>query len=128
MTLEHDDVQALNAAAESWERTDEPNGWVNLVLHGYTLPTGLLPSSIDLLLRLPSQFPDAAPDMFWAIPEVTQARTGTFPRNTEVHEPYLGRTWQRFSRHLAPGAWQAGVDGLPNWLATIGRSFHADAA
>lgn len=128
MTLDQEDEQGLASAADSWERTDEPNGWVNLVLRGYRLPTGLLPASIDLLLRLPSQFPDAAPDMFWAIPDVTQARSGSCPPSTELHEPYLGRTWQRFSRHLPPGAWQIGVDGLPSWLATIRSSFQADAA
>ncbi len=126
--LDRDDSRALDAAADSWERIDDPTGWVNLVLHGYRLPAGLVPSSIDLLIRLPSQFPDAAPDMFWVIPDVTRVGTGTCPPNTEVHEPYLGRTWQRFSRHLQPGAWQVGVDGIPSWLATIGGSFRADVA
>ena len=128
MRLEQDDEQALDRFCESWERLDEPNGWVNIVLHGYQLPAGLAPTSIDLLLRLPSQFPDAAHDMFWAIPDVTRVRTGGRPPNTDVHETHVGRTWQRFSRHLPPGTWQVGVDRLPSWLATISKSLQRDAA
>jgi hypothetical protein len=34
-------------------------------------------------------------------------------------ETYLGRTWQRFSRHLEAGAWRAGTDSLKSFLSLI---------
>ena len=38
---------------------------------------------------------------------------------TQVTEGYLGRTWQRWSRHLPAGVWRSGVDGLESFFAVI---------
>ena len=40
---------------------------------------------------------------------------------TDVIEHHLGRSWQRWSRHLAAGQWRSGVDGLENFLALVRR-------
>ena len=40
---------------------------------------------------------------------------------TEVTEHYLGRTWQRWSRHFRAGQWLSGVDSLESFLALVSR-------
>lgn len=99
-----------------------------VVIHKFELPEGYAPREVDLLLRLPAGYPDAAPDMFWVIPSVTLARTGQVPQAATSMEPYLKRTWQRFSRHLSPGVWQAGRDDLRSYLALITRDLEKGAS
>lgn len=98
--------------------TAEESGHVCVVIRDYRLPPGFDRATTDVLIRLPAGYPDAAPDMYWCDPPVRRA-DGSFPPASELMEPYLGRTWQRFSRHLTPGAWKPGVDRLANFLALI---------
>lgn len=102
------------------------NGWTNLIISGYEVPTGFTPERTDLLVRLPPGFPDAAPDMFWADPEIRISATGQYAPASEHREQYAGRTWQRFSRHLPPGAWRPGIDSLESWLAVIRQQLLMD--
>lgn len=37
---------------------------------------------------------------------------------TELTETYLGRSWQRWSRHIGNG-WRPGIDDLRSYLAYI---------
>lgn len=84
----------------------------------YPVGTGLSPARATLLLRLPPGFPDATPDMFWLDPPVTS--NGAIIPGTEVREAHLGRSWQRWSRHIQ-GQWRPGVDNLATYLAYIRR-------
>lgn len=95
-------------------------GMICVLLKDYELPEGYTPRRTDLLLRLAPGYPDAAPDMYWCDPVVSLA-SGEAPPATDVRETYFGRTWQRFSRHLGPGQWRSGVDGLQNYLCLIRR-------
>jgi hypothetical protein len=99
----------------------QPDGWRVLVITGYDLPSGYTPSTVRLLLKLPPLFPEAAPDMFWVSPSV-QTAAGTLPRGTSL-EPLLGENWQRFSWHLAPGAWKPGVSTLRDFMRCIRARF-----
>jgi hypothetical protein len=74
---------------------------------------------VDLLLRLPQGFPDVPPDMWWMTPAVTYAATGAEPPLANVREQYLGREWQRWSRHLSDGQWRPGRDSLRTFLRII---------
>jgi len=56
--------------------------------------------------------------MWWFDPPVRR-RDGQPIRATEVIERYLGRSWQRWSRHLTKGQWRSGVDGLESFLALV---------
>jgi hypothetical protein len=94
-------------------------GLVCVVIRDFALPAGYTPERTNLLLRLPPGFPDSEPDMYWCDPPVRLVSTGGPPVATEVTEPYLGRQWQRFSRHLPPGAWRPGRDNLESYLALI---------
>lgn len=99
----------------------EPGGWVFVVISNYELPPGFAPSRVDLLVKLPPGFPDAAPDMFWVHPEV-RGPNGIVPKNTSP-EFLLGKQWQRFSWHLAPGAWKPGVSELRDYMRCIQSRF-----
>lgn len=94
------------------------DGFVNVVLADFPSP-GLDRSEVDLLLRLPIGFPDAAPDMFWVSPALT-AKGAVIP-GTEVSESHVSRTWQRWSRHIG-GQWRPGVDNLETYLAYVRRA------
>jgi hypothetical protein len=99
----------------------EGGGWSFLVISGYKLPAGFQPNSVDLLVKLPPGFPDAAPDMFWISPPVRTAGGGQ-PRATSS-ERLLGKDWQRFSWHLAAGAWKPGVSSLRDFLRCVSGRF-----
>ncbi|MFT3864593.1 MAG: E2/UBC family protein [Solirubrobacterales bacterium] len=90
---------------------------VSLIIHGFRMPDGYVPGVVDLLLRLPSGFPDAAPDMWWTAPAVSYVG-GSAPPATEVRQEFVGRTWQRWSRHLAV-SWRPGIDNLQTYLRLI---------
>ena len=96
----------------------QSDGWTFLVYRDFRLLPEFRPDKVDLLVKLPPTFPDAAPDMFWIQPPVVVAATGAAPRGTTM-ETLLGQTWQRFSWHLAAGAWRAGVSDLRDFLRCI---------
>ena len=97
-------------------------GWSLLVLPEYQLPRGYEPDRVQLLVKLPPTFPDAAPDMFWVRPSV-RAPNGGLPRATSA-EHALGVEWQRFSWHLSPGAWKPGISTLRDYLRCVAARFH----
>jgi hypothetical protein len=99
----------------------ESGGWSFLVVSGYQLPDGFQPRAVDLLVKLPPGFPDAQPDMFWVYPAV-KTSAGSLPRATTM-ERLLGKEWQRFSWHLAGGAWKPGVSTLRDFLRCIAARF-----
>ena len=100
----------------AWEATVE-GGMVCVTIAGYTLAAGLAPAATTLLIRLPPGFPDVAPDMFWLSEHVTRTDGNLIPA-IDVSEPHLGRTWQRWSRHIA-GRWRPGTDDLRSYMAYI---------
>lgn len=77
-------------------------------------------SAVDLLIRIPGGYPTAALDMFYVSPEL-KLKGGGVPLASEVREVHLGRTWQRFSRHMNSGSclWRPGVDSLKTFLALV---------
>lgn len=107
------------------------NNMVCLVIKDFVLPPGYQPTQVDLLIRLPLQFPDVAPDMFWTDPPVRYS-TGAVPPAADLMEIHLGRSWQRWSRHFAGAQWRPGIDDLRSYLrlirSTLGRERMANAA
>jgi len=101
-------------------------GMICVVLPGFELPHGFDQSRSDLLLRLSPGYPDVPPDMWWFDPPVKLASGATIAA-TEVRETYLGRSWQRWSRHFAQGQWRSGVDCLETFLALIQRELRREA-
>lgn len=96
-------------------------GWTWLMIENYPLPACYAPAAVTLLIQLPPQFPDAAPDMFWVSPTV-RTTSGVVPHGTgEVN--LEGQAWQQFSWHLKPGAWQPGISSLRDYLRCVRARF-----
>jgi hypothetical protein len=96
----------------------EEGGMTCLVLKGVALPIGLSESVADVLIRFAPGYPDIAPDMWWVSPHLTTANGQTIPA-TESVESYLGRSWQRWSRHFEAGQWHVGIDRLQNFVVLL---------
>jgi E2/UBC family protein E len=92
----------------------------SIIFPGWSLPGGYDRTESDLLIRLQAGYPDIPPDMWWFDPAIRLA-TGQQVAGTEASESHLGRSWQRWSRHLRPDQWQSGRDGLEGFLALIRR-------
>lgn len=116
MALLEDDRKYLEASGFEFEAIDQP-GETCLVIKGFKLPEHYTPGTVEMLIKLPMAFPNSNPDMFWTNPTVTLAKGGT-PLRADVYETYLGRSWQRWSRHWS-APWRPGVDGLNTYLASI---------
>ena len=93
-------------------------GMTCVVLRDWPLPAGFNHSTVDLLVRLTPGYPDVAPDMWWFSPAVYTAAGAALP-NTGATGSYLGRQWQRWSRHLSADQWRSGIDGLESYVALI---------
>jgi hypothetical protein len=104
-------------------RTELEGGMTCVVLQGFRLRHGFNLASTDMLLRLPPGFPDAAPDMFWCDPPVRRSDGAILPQS-DLPEHYLGRQWQRFSRHLNPGEWRPGVDSIDSFIVLIRKTLN----
>ena len=117
MTLPESDAEFLRDRGVPHEVTAE-GGMTCVVFPEWPLPVGFTNPTVSLLVRLQPGYPDLPPDMWWFEPAV-QLADGRPIQATEVVEPHLGRTWQRWSRHLSPEQWQSGVDGLESYLALI---------
>ena len=102
-------------------------GMVCVVIPAFALPAGFTVGSADLLLRLSAGYPDVAPDMWWFAPAVLRA-DGRQIAATECQEAHLGRTWQRWSRHLNAGQWRSGIDSLESYLALLRKELVAAGA
>ncbi len=119
MALPKDDHEYL--AGKGFQFTvSEEGGMTCVVLKDFPLPAGLTRGASDLLLRLSPGFPDVKPDMWWFEPPVHR-QNGQVINQTEHHEAHLGRTWQRWSRHLEDRQWQPGSDTLETYVAVIQR-------
>ena len=104
---------------------EQSGGWRFVVISEFNLPAAYTPRAVELLVKLPPLFPEAAPDMFWVRPAVRRA-DGRLPRST-TNESLLGRSWQRFSWHLLEGAWKPGSSTFRDFVRCIrGRLLRRD--
>ncbi len=126
MALPTSDINYLDHRGISYTVSEEAN-MTCVVFHGYSLPPGFTRPTVDLLLRLSPGFPDVPPDMWWFDPVIGREDGKPIPA-TEVIEPHLGRSWQRWSRHLSAGQWQLGTDSLESYLALIRRELERTSA
>lgn len=119
--LQHSKFVEEHLASHEFSLHEGPEGWSFLVVSDFPLPSGFRPDKVQLLVKLPPTYPDAAPDMFWVHPEV-QTPNGTVPRSTSP-ERIIEKDWQRFSWHLANGAWVPGVSDLRDYLRCVRARF-----
>lgn len=121
--LPSNDQELLDERAPG-HSTQAEGGMVCVLLPNFPLGPGYDRDSSDLLLRLSPGYPDVPPDMWWFDPPVRR-RDGGGIAATEAVENYLGRTWQRWSRHLEPGQWRSGIDSLRSFLALVCKELRA---
>lgn len=114
-------LAAADVGYAPFQALKQPDGWTYLVVPNYQLPGEFLPQAIQLLIKLPPLFPDAAPDMFWVSPNV-RLEAGAAPQGTSI-EAVMGSNWQRFSWHLQPGAWRPGISTLRDYMRCVRARF-----
>lgn len=119
MQLPARDEAFLNERGYAWEVVPDGRGGCCLVVKDFDASGGgFSPPKTDLMLRIPPQYPMTPLDMWYCNPPIRVAATGNFAQASEVIENHIGRTWQRFSRHLN-GVWQPGVDSLRSFFVLI---------
>ena len=118
--LPEDDEKFLEELGLPWKLHPDGGSAGLLIVDQFQVDSGGLgPSPIQLLIRIPAQYPLAKLDMWYCSPEVRIVSTGNYPPQAEVFETFLGVRWQRFSRHLNDGSWKPGVDGLRTFFRFI---------
>lgn len=121
MQLPERDTAFLRERNFKWELAPDPAGSACLIIQGLDVSSGgFSPDRTDLMIRIPPQYPITPLDMWYCDPPIRVAATGQFAQASEVMETHLGRTWQRFSRHLN-GGWKPGVDGIRSFFSLIQR-------
>jgi hypothetical protein len=126
--LNEADLEFLRARGHRFAVYDN-GGNSLLVLEAFELPPGYTPAAVDLLIEIPSTYPDGALDMWWVYPDVRFA-SGREPDGATVRQPYPAftpdpaRTWQRFSRHPV---WRYGTDDLRSYLGTVYQTMAKEA-
>ena len=103
-----------------------PDGDRNFVLiEKAPIPPGVARvERADLLFHADHQYPYSAMDMFWTEPEVVRV-DGSVHQAAEAIEPYLGRSWRRFSWHRN-GRWNPARNGVMDHYAFVESRWTAE--
>jgi hypothetical protein len=94
----------------------EGPGLIYAVVPDVELGEPYTPTSAKVMFQIPFGYPDAGLDMFWTLPHVKLAGTGTDPLQASHCEQHMGETWQRWSRHCN---WRSGVDNLRTFWRAV---------
>lgn len=115
--LPEEDQEYLVSKGVVYEEVEE-NGVKGLILREYTLPDDRYDAKqVDILIQLPSGYPDVAPDMFYLLPWVRLASNNEYPSRADQPCSFNGQTWQRWSRHN--NEWRPGVDTIRTVIKRI---------
>lgn len=99
----------------------EDRGQKGIVFPEYSLPGEVYDNElVRLLIVLPANYPNFAPDMFFADPWIRLKKGGAYPTRADVPFKFGGTNWQRWSRHNQE--WRRGVDGIHTMLARVDRA------
>ncbi len=121
MNLPEDDEAFLNGKGYDWSLLPNGNGGLLVIKNCNINAEKYDRATIDLMIRIPPQYNVAKLDMWYVDPPVRLKATNCHPIKASTFENHGGRSWQRFSRHLPPGSWRAGIDGLPMFFTFINR-------
>lgn len=122
MQLPEDDEDYLNDQGFDWSLAPDGDKAGFLVIKNFDVAGGgFTPPTTDLMIRIPAQYNMAQLDMWYCNPPILIASTGQPAPACQCTEIFLGRPWQRFSRHLPPGTWKAGVDNLRTFMRHVHR-------
>lgn len=124
MQLPAKDAAFLAERGYTSELQPDIQGGAFLVIKNFDVSAGgFVPPVTDLMIRIPPQYPMTPLDMWYCYPPIRIATTGQFAIASEVMETFMGRTWQRFSRHLH-GTWKPGIDSIRSFFVFIQRELH----
>lgn len=119
--LPDDDIGFLeNAFKGKWNTVtiDTERG---IIINNYPLPKGYSHTEVEMMILIPQDYPMAALDMFYLLPEITKTNGGTI--GALNNEPHLDRQWQRWSRHYE---WQAGIHNIATHLHIVKNSLEEE--
>ncbi|MBS0155184.1 MAG: multiubiquitin domain-containing protein [Nitrospira sp.] len=89
-----------------------------VIVKAWPLPVGRFDVNlVDVLILLPSGYPDIAPDMFYLSPWVRLMPGQTLPKAADQPLEFAGQRWQRWSRHNTE--WRSGIDGMWTMLKRV---------
>lgn len=98
-----------------------------VILRNYPMPKGLFDAdSADLLILIPSGYPDVPPDMFYTLPWIKLTDKNALPRCADQPHAFAGQSWQRWSRHNSE--WRPGIDGIWSMLKRVDHALAVAAA
>ena len=110
------DLEYLESHGYNFDQK-EFGGQKGLILKGISLPDGkyIVDSDVgvdkvNVLIILPSGYPDAQPDMFHTDPWIKLRAVGRAPRAADQPVAFADINWQRWSRHS--DQWRPGRDGI----------------
>lgn len=110
------DREYLESKGIEYEEYEERQKGV--ILKARPLPDGRFDvQQADVLILLPSGYPDTAPDMFYLLPWVKLTNGGQYPRKADQPFSFKGQSWQRWSRHN--NEWRPGTDGIWTMLKRV---------
>ena len=96
----------------------EKDGQKAVVLKDRPLPGERFDTKIvDVLILLPSGYPDVGPDMFYLLPWVKIVPANSFPKAADQPLDFCGKRWQRWSRHN--NEWRSGIDGMRTMIKRV---------
>lgn len=100
------------------------------VMQGYKLPEGVYKQDCcDVLVVIPSNYPQAGNDMFWTNPRLVRADGKAIPQTNEPgggdNRMFQGKEFCRWSRHWNHGSsvWRPGRDGIVTILRRLDWAF-----
>lgn len=123
--LPEKDRQYLSDRGLTWEEVVD-GASKGIVLQNFNLPVGRFDvSTANILIVLPSGYPDVAPDMFYLMPWLKLLQNAALPRATEAAFSFQGQSWQRWSRH--ENEWRPGIDGIWTMLKRVEHALEVAA-
>jgi hypothetical protein len=115
--LPEQDRQYLGDRGLAWDEIVE-GIYKGIVFRSFPLPGGRFDVSVaDILILLPTGYPDVPPDMFYLFPWVRLVPLSQYPKAADQPFQFQGQSWQRWSRHNAE--WRPGTDGIWTMLKRI---------
>lgn len=98
--------------------TDLPGGAAMVTVPALPVCTGWSVAAVTLRFIAPNGYPTAAPDCFWAEPNLIILNGGRQPKNSQINNaiPEAGIAAHWFSWHVESGQWSANCHDLLTWL------------
>lgn len=109
----------LRESNMTWKTVVDGKRW--LIIENYVLPEGYTHKECSVAIEIPSSYPSAQLDMFYCFPALSLSSGKTIPQ-AQVFQSIEGNSYQRWSRHRAPGSWSPQKDSVISQLGLVEES------